>query len=99
MDQTKGYLWNLGTNICYPYRYYLNKPKPTKSILVNPRTDNSTGLDLRVPQTRVSVEKDRRSAGITRKLASGLIIDVQVWWKVHICNSYLPGASMFTCMR
>ena len=45
------------------------------------------GVDLQGPQTRVSVEKDHRSAGITLKLTSGPSIYVKVWCEVHRFNS------------
>src|SRR5664279_1460057 len=86
--QTERNRWNLGLNLGFPCWYALNKTKQNKgkSPLVNPRTEKASGVDLRGPRIRVSLEKDGRSAGTPRKLTRGPSICLKVWWKAYIGN-------------
>ena len=67
----------------FPCVYGLNKPKPMKITLVEPRAEKSRGVDPPGPTDRCfGGGDDRRSTGILPKLACGPSICVEVCWKV-----------------
>ena len=65
-------------NHCFPCIYVLKNHNKQKTPLVKPRTEKATGVDLRVPRSRVSQEKEPEIVGIPRKLACVHTICVQV---------------------
>jgi hypothetical protein len=56
MGQTEGHWWNLGSNLNFTHLYSPNLNQEI-SPLVNPRTENASGVDLRGPQIRDSLER------------------------------------------
>src|SRR3954465_6184559 len=67
-----------------------------RSSLVHPRTEKAIGVDLLVPQSRVSEVNDRRSVGITRKPACVPNICVEVRCNVGRWHVQVMCLTLFT---
>src|SRR5664279_3001821 len=74
----------LGSTLVSHVGMACNHQNHGQSPSVNPRTEKTSPVDLRVPRIRVSLEKDRQSAGTPRKLTCGPSLCLQVWWKAYI---------------